>query len=367
MQMGTLQRVARPRFRRGSAMTFGGITVACTALVLAGGGALADSPAPSLTKPQDLTGLSLEELLHEDITPINVLGSHTHLQGGLMLGYRYMYMDMGHNQEGTRDVSDQEVLQRYPVVHTSMTMEMHMAELMYAPADWVTLMAMVPFKQNTMEHLTRTGERPVAKTSGLGDVGFMGLFNLLGDAHGKGQRLVLNAGFTAPTGSIDEGEGGQREEYSLQLGSGTFDLEPGLTYLGESESWSWGAQVMGVVRLGQNDHDYRLGDAYRVSAWAQYKVADWFGPSVRFDWRAWDDIHGADPELNPARNPAFDANLQSGERLDFLAGVNFYMPKGLLKGARLSVEGGVPVYQSLAGPNLAVDWLLTVGVSYTFR
>ena len=109
--------------------------------------------------------MSLEELLHEEITPINVLGSHTHLNGVWMLGYRYMYMEMEHNQSGTRDVSDEEVLSRYPVAHTSMSMEMHMAEVMYAPSDYLTLMAMMPYEENSMHHLTTTGERPIARSS----------------------------------------------------------------------------------------------------------------------------------------------------------------------------------------------------------
>src|SRR3979409_97452 len=104
--------------------------------------ALAVQSEPAPGKVEDLTGMSLEELLHEEIPPINVLGSHTHLKGGFMLGYRYMYMDMSHNQDGTREVSDTEVLAHYPVTHTSMSMEMHMAELMYAPSDFATIMAM---------------------------------------------------------------------------------------------------------------------------------------------------------------------------------------------------------------------------------
>jgi hypothetical protein len=329
--------------------------------------ALADEPMVSHHhQPEDLTGMSLEELLHEEITPVNVLGSHTHLKGGWMIGFRYMYMDMDHNQSGTRDVSNAEVLSKYPVVHTHMSMEMDMAELMYAPSDWLNLMAMVPFAFNSMDHLTATGDRFTDKTSGIGDVAFMGLINILGNPRSLGQRLVINAGFTAPTGSIDESEDGKRKEYALQLGSGTWDLLPGLTYLGESESWSWGAQVLGTVRLGQNDNDYRLGDRYRLSAWAQMKIFDWFGPSARLDWHAWDDIHGADPELDPNRNPAFDASKQSGARLDFLLGLNFYIPEGLLKGNRFSVEGGIPLYQNIAGPNMAVDWLISAGWTFSF-
>ena len=312
--------------------------------------------------------MSLEELLHEDITPINVLGSHTHLKNNFMVGYRYMYMDMEDTFDGTHELSPRDVLARgYAVAHTRMTMEMHMAELMYAPSDRLTFMGMVPYEVKTMDHLFPNGTKNHNEVSGLGDLSFMGLYNLLGDPRAQGQRLVLNAGFTVPTGSIDEGAGGKRFEYEMQLGSGTFDLEPGLTYLGESERFAWGAQVLGTVRLGyNNDHDYRLGNAYRISAWSQVKVTDWFGPSVRFDWHAWDTIHGADPGLNPLRNPAFDATKQAGERLDFLAGLNFYVPRGLLKGNRFSFEGGVPVYQYLYGPNMGVSWMVTAAWSYTF-
>jgi hypothetical protein len=334
---------------------------------LPGASAVAEESPPEMGKPQDLTGLSLEQLLHEDITPVNVLGSHTHLKGNFMAGYRYMYMDMSHNLEGTREVSTAEVLSRYPVAHTKMTMQMQMADVMYAPTDWATVMAMIPYSEITMDHLTRLDTHPQASTAGLGDVGFMGLFNVLGDPRGLGQRLVLNAGFTAPTGSIDEAEGGRRYEYALQLGSGTWDLKPGVTYLGESETFAWGAQAMGTVRLGENKNDYRLGDGYRLSAWGQMKVFDWFGPSARLDWHDWGTIHGADPQLNPARNPAFDATLQAGERLDLLVGLNFYIPRGPLRGNRFSVEGGVPLYQNISGPNMAVDWLITAAWTYTFH
>jgi len=76
-----------------------------------------------------------------------------------MVGYRYMHTDFSHNLEGTRDVSTGEVLQRYPVAHTAMSMEMHMAELMYAPSERVTLMAMVPYEAMSMDHLLRDGTR----------------------------------------------------------------------------------------------------------------------------------------------------------------------------------------------------------------
>ena len=66
-------------------------------------------------------------------------------------------------------------------------------------------------------------------------------------------------------------------------------------------------------------------------------------------------------------NPAFDPKLQKGRRLDILGGVHIYANKGPLKGLRFSAEAGVPIYQNIAGPNLELDWLVNVGVTYVFR
>lgn len=332
----------------------------------------AEAGHPTTGTAEDLTALSLKSLLGEEITPINVLGTHTHVKGDFMIGYRYMLMEMRGNLEGDRKVSDEEVLQRYPVVHTAMTMEMHMVELMYAPTEQLTLELMLPVKVNSMDHLDRTGETFTAKSSGLGDLSLMGLYEVCsGHAGGAHHRLIANAGLSIPTGSIDEESthGGvtSRLEYPMQLGSGTVDLLLGATYLGEKERLAWGAQAMGLVRFGQNANDYRLGDSYRVNAWGHYGFTDWLGASVRLDWRQWFNVVGADPALNPARNPAFDADKQEGRRLDILAGLDVYVNRGVLRGLRFSVEGGVPAYQWLAGPTIKTEWLLNAAVSHSFR
>ncbi len=90
----------------------------------------------------------------------------------------------------------------------------------------------------------------------------------------------------------------------------------------------------------------------------------WFAPSVRLDWRRWGNIRGRDPDLDPAVNPAFDPNKQKGRRLDLFVGAMLYAPEGSLKGHRLTIEGGMPLYQSLAGPQLETDWQWTIAWTY---
>ena len=80
----------------------------------------------------------------------------------------------------------------------------------------------------------------------------------------------------------------------------------------------------------------------------------------------WGNIDGADPELNPAVVPTADPNRRGGKRVDFVLGVNVYVPKGRFKGNRVAFEAGIPVYQSLDGPQLENDWRLTAVWNWTF-
>jgi hypothetical protein len=245
---------------------------------------------------------------------------------------------------------------------------------MYAPAERLTLMAMLPYETMTMKHEESNGDSFRQSADGIGDLEVMAMITLLGDIQKGGHRLIFNAGMSLPTGSIDVKDHGHGNptnapvllEYFMQLGSGTYDLMPGITYLGESGRWAWGAQTIETIRLGRNDNGYRFGDEYRLSAWTSYRTADWFAPSVRLDGSWWEDIKGSDARLATNPTPEGRPNLRGGRRLDLLLGLNFYVPGGRLKGNRLMLEGGLPVYQHLDGPQLGTAWMLNLSWSYAF-
>jgi hypothetical protein len=153
----------------------------------------------------------------------------------------------------------------------------------------------------------------------------------------------------------------------MQIGSGTYDLLPGLTYAGHQEYWSWGAQVSTTLRLNENTDEYRLGNVYKLSAWGARRFNQWFSTSLRLDGKQWGDIKGADPELsNTAMSPTFRTDLRGGKRIDGILGVNFIVPHGELAGNRLAVEFGLPLYQDLDGPQLETDYRLMVGWQKAF-
>ncbi len=110
---------------------------------------IATSWPPSLASAQESTAdfmqLSLQEIMDADAQAVNVLGTHTHLAGKWMLGYRYMSMHMEGNRDGTKDIDVNRMLQDFRLSPTDMMVEMHMAEIMYAPTDSLTWMAIFPY------------------------------------------------------------------------------------------------------------------------------------------------------------------------------------------------------------------------------
>jgi len=296
--------------------------------------------------------------------PIGVMGDHTHGTGEVMLSYRYMYMDMDDNRDGTNTLSDADVLQQFPVTPTRMTMQMHMLGAMYAPSNDLTLMVMAPYIVKEMDHITRRGVRFSTNSEGFGDIKLGALYKVL---NRNRQQVHFNFGVGFPTGSIDKRDRtpagpDQQLPYPMQIGGGTFSLSPGVTYLGQTDNWSWGAQAMGMLNLGRNSRDYRLGDGANLTVWGARRWNDWLSTSVRLDGRTWGNITGADSELNPNVIPTADPDRRGGTQLDVVFGINFFVPRGAEKGARAAVEFALPIHRSLDGPQLETDWRLIVGL-----
>jgi len=95
-------------------------------------------------------------------------------------------------------------------------------------------------------------------------------------------------------------------------------------------------------------------------------VTDWFAPSLRIKGRIWGNVHGADPNIDPTVDAEGDPHRQGGRRVDLLMGMNFFVPTGILKGTRVMMEAGLPVYENLDGPQLSTRWLFSAGVTYSF-
>ncbi|MEM9175176.1 MAG: transporter [Myxococcota bacterium] len=319
--------------------------------------------------------------------PIGVMGDHTHAPGELMFSYRYMRMGMDGLRDEDERISGNKVLGEFMVTPTSMDMDMHMFGAMYAPIERLTLMVMVPYFELEMEHRTGMNVRFTTRSEGVGDVRAGGLIDLWSSggsgahAHGSGSdgttrhKVHANVMFSFPTGSITIEDrtpamGGARVRlpFPMQIGSGTYDFLPGLTYNGRNGQIAWGAQGRGEIRLNENHGEYRQGNEYALTAWGAYDWNRWISTSLRAEWQHSLNFRGSAQAVGPAPTiPTKDPGRRAFQRLDFLAGVNLIVPEGAFSGLRFAVEAGVPAYQYLDGPGLETDYVFTVGVQYAIQ
>ncbi|MBZ0166221.1 MAG: transporter, partial [Candidatus Omnitrophica bacterium] len=285
-------------------------------------------------------------------------------KGDWMVAYRYMRMDMDSNYSGSNETTVSRIHGEFPVAPTSMDMEMHMLSGMYGLTEDITLMLMVPYNDKEMDHRTRMGREFTTRANGLGDIRLSGLFAVHRD---EIHRVHVNLGVSFPSGSIDERDRtpmgpNQILPYPMQLGSGTYDLLPGVTYAGRYEQFNWGVQLMTVQRLGENDRDYSLGNRYEATSWVAYQWTKWAATSFRLRKSIWGDVDGADRELNPAVVQTADPTRQAGKRLDALLGLELNGLEGtILSGHRLAFEVGFPLSVDVNGPQLVTDLELTIG------
>jgi len=310
--------------------------------------------------------------------PIGVMGDHTHGKGEVMLSYRWMYMSMDGSRVDTDRVSDSSVVSPtefdFRVTPTRMPMQMHMIGIMYAPIERLTLMGMATVLSNSMDHLTRPGGMFSTQSVGMGDTSISGMFLL---ANSKRQRVHATFGVSLPTGTISAEDvtpasapNKARLPYPMQLGSGTFDLLPGITYLAQNDNWSGGAQVRGTLRTGENGSDYRLGHRSMATGWVARKLGGWVSISGRVTSETWGNIEGADPSFAGARAirlvPTVFPDLRGGSRIDVGVGLNTYLKRSRPGQIRLAVEVSRPIRQRLDGPQLETDYQVMFGTQFMF-
>jgi hypothetical protein len=300
--------------------------------------------------------------------PISVMGDHMHKMGEWMVSYRYMTMDMKGLKKGSSDITKAQAAALYPMsmmgnmLPKEMTMDMHMLGTMHAISDKWTFMGMVNYLDNEMS--MQSGMK--MESSGLSDFKVGGLYELLSTDHGR--RAHLNLSLSLPTGSIDEKSGSNLLGYGMQLGSGTWDFNPAITFLGQTEDYSWGAQLGGVLRMNDNKQDYNLGNRLEGSLWGARKITDSISASVKFDYLSQSDLDGEDSRMMMMKtmSSAFDPKSQGRDVSTLGLGLNYYFQDGGLQGHRFAAEWETPISQNVNGVQLELDSVWTLGWQYAW-
>lgn len=320
---------------------------------------------------KDLTDLSLEELMHLDVIQVTVPGAHYHFQGDWMIGVDATNVQWSGLQNGTSSVSAQQVLGNFMMAPTSATMNMQDLDLMYGYRDDWTFEVMIPQVQMAMTSVYMNGDTTTNLVSGLGDI----TLNVIHPFKYKyPAQWQAELGLALPTGDINQFNlvylmfGEQKMPYNMQLGTGSFQFEPAITYLGETQKWAFGAQVRGFLPLNTNSDGWMAPNRLAATAWAAPHVNNNFSPSFRVDYQTWGNVRGNDPVIDFSMMPSSNPNLYAGSRADAYIGLNFaWGQDGEGHGKWLTFEYGVPFYQNLTGPQLTQTSTYNAAFQWTFK
>ena len=294
---------------------------------------------------------------------------HAHGAGQWMFEYRYMRMDMEDLLDGSDSVSVKDVIGtmmapgQYMMAPTEMTMSMHMFMAMYGFSDKLSAMVMLNYLDNEMDMVNRMGVASSMDTSGVGDTQVGAMYNM---KNGWVGALSLSI----PTGATDEEvenmmvPGTNRPApYGMQLGSGTYDLIPSITYTAVQDSWTYGGQAEYTLRTGENDEEYTLGNKLEISAWGKYALNKIVSIGGRLDYLNAGEIDGENPNIpKPMGNfmaPTDDPANYGGTRIDL--GVDVTAEFG---GHTLGFGYAVPVKQDVNGIQLETQSILTLSYMY---
>jgi hypothetical protein len=154
----------------------------------------------------------------------------------------------------------------------------------------------------------------------------------------------------------------------MQLGSGTWDFRPSLTYTGYADAFSWGAQLSGVKRPSgdRNVSGYRLGDVFQSTAWANYQLLDWLSANVRGAYTRQFKIIGSYNGPHFESGPMDFPQNYGGRFWDVGFGINMDVKSGALRGNSLSIEWLQPVESNVNGFQLKPNGMLSATWSLEF-
>ncbi len=307
--------------------------------------------------------------------PSGTMEDHVHKRGDLMIGVSWMHEDYrGTNQRGSDTISDADIAAAGFTSRTqSMTMDMAMLHVMWAPSDRLTLMLVPSWTRMAMtmvgiapstgtgHHALAVGESSTEAASGIGDTRLGALVAL-----SRNPKLSAHAGLvlSLPTGSVSrKDEDGNFVHYGMQPGSGSWDLQSSLTLRGAQPGFGWGMQASYLARTGShNASGFKFGDRFAVTGWLSKPLSSRASLSARL---AYSDEGIVTGHYNSGHNHAAPPNRQAnygGHRLEAGIGANFVVGGNF----RLGAEATVPLWQRVNGIQAPKRFGVNLNVSRMF-
>lgn len=293
------------------------------------------------------------------VAPAGVELDHTLEHGQLEFAYRLRHVAENGYIDSDGDAVSEDVLFNiflFPLITEKRWRQTHEISALYAPNDRFTVRVAVPWIFTEADIVDFDGNTTTIETDGMGDPSVSLLMRLWSD---DAMRLHVSGGISAPFGDIDHSDAGRFIPYRMQLGSGTPDVTPGITFTAMNGRGVFGAQALATFRLGDNNRGWNSGDETTARIWMAPRFSDYMSASLGLAWHAWENVIGVEQQLVDDLPEAFEGNT-GGNRWELPVGINFYFPEGALEGHRISADAIFPISNDLDGPQLETDWIFVL-------
>ena len=327
--------------------------------------------------PSEFAEMSFQDLLNVDITETDIDTSPRKWSVSLQFKAAefdgYMIDDSDVSRDDVLFVPGEEARtdENFPVLPTVINQYAKVIQIGYQLQHDFKLGLQIPLIRQETDHISVVPgyDEFLISSEGLGDVVVTGHYEYLSNEQ---YSVWISGGISFPTGSIDEqgdtprAAGNQQLPYTMQLGSGTFDLPLEIGYRNKGD-YPFSVSLSARIRTGSNDRDYRLGNNYELNGKYNFVLNEtstlFSGAEISYA----DSIHGQDDEITvdgafPYPAGITNPDLYGGTKVRLYAGLNYTATDWL----QIQINGSKPVYQNLNGPQPKELWRFGFQLSTLF-
>jgi len=377
----TMSKARNGSSRRFSATSRKALALAAAIYTLGVGGAhAADLSVAPPPPPADAPPLLPPPI---PLAPLGVFGVDMPAAGKLTFSVGALFWNLSHSLLGTQGVSSQQLAATVPWYWSPTTSKLRLipqniaiasegVSLCYGVTKDISIFVATGMIEKNLDMLTFKGASGITPlgmsftgTDGMTDSVFAGFWRVYQDPI---NRIQINLGMSFPTGGTNNTftllqpngtYATSRAFYSMQPGSGTFDVMPGIVYAGALERWSWGLSYRARLPLGVNPEGWMYGDLHEFTGWGGYSWTPSLTTTIRVSGSLQGPIIGADP-LVVGKAPAANPTFYGGQRIELFGGATIGGKIIGVDALSMLVEAGIPVYQNLNGPLLSKNWQASV-------
>ena len=275
--------------------------------------------------------------------PPSIYADHTHMRGGIMIGYKFSLSENNKIYNRNRVVSSNLLFSKYDNVFESSYFLSHTFEFMYGITDKLTIFSKLGYidKQTTYSDINL--DKANIYSSGFGDINLQFLYSIISSNKLK---LHTNIGFDLPSGKLNKSD---ELPYSMDIGKGYFSSILGFTSFFQFPKMSAGIQPVISLPLNKNSINFNLGSNTEIYYWFSLKLNNVISISYSQNYIFQSRVNGSSANLISDKNSDFDVINSGYKVLNNSFGLNASPLKGVLKNIRFSAEYVLPLYQSYNG------------------